>query len=68
MIRARGQFDNRRYWGIEMNEARQLYLGTYSHIDSIDQIITNCHMKYRCWNYRNSPMIYAMNLAVVVAF
>ena len=43
--RERGQFYNRRYWGIEMNEARQLYLGTYSRIDFIDNLIKNCHMK-----------------------
>ena len=29
MIRERWGFDNRRYCGIEMNEVRQLYLGTY---------------------------------------
>ena len=29
IIRTRGQFDNRRYWRIEMNEAHQIYLGTY---------------------------------------
>ena len=45
--RERGHFDNRRYWGIEMNEARQLYLGTYSRIDSIDHLVKNCRMEYR---------------------
>ena len=39
MIWARGQFDNRRYWVIEIDEARQIYLGTYSRIESIDHII-----------------------------
>ena len=39
MIRARGQFDKRRYFGIEMNEAHQFYLGIYSRIDSIDHLI-----------------------------
>ena len=51
IIRTRGQCDNMRYWGIEMNEARQLYIGTYSHIDFIDHIIKNCRMKCRCWKY-----------------
>ena len=68
MIRAIGKFGNRRYWVIHMHEARQLYLGTYSHIDSIDHLITNFHMKYRCWEYWYSPMIYAMSLAVVVDY
>ena len=51
-----------------MNEVRQLYLGTYSRIDSIDHLIKNCRMKYRCWKYLHSPMIHAMYLAVVVAY
>ena len=57
-----------RYRGIDMNEVRQLYLGTYSRIDSIDHFIKNCSMKYRCWKYWNSPNIHAMYLAVVVAY
>ena len=68
MIRERGKFDNRRYQGIDMNEACQLYLVTYSHIESIDNLITNCHMKYRCWKYWHSPMIHAMSLALVLDY
>ena len=45
ILRARGKFYHRRYCGIEMNKVSQLYLVTYSHIDSIDHLITNCHMK-----------------------
>ena len=68
MIRTRGNFDNRRYWGIDMNEAHQIYLGTYSRIDSIDHFIKNCRMKYRCWKYWNSPMINAMSRELIVAY
>ena len=50
-----------------MNEARQLYLGTYSHIDSIDHLIKNCRMKYRCWKYWHSPMIHSISIAVFLA-
>ena len=39
MIRERGNFYNRMYWEIDMNEVRQLYLGAYSCIDSIDHLI-----------------------------
>ena len=67
IIRSRGQFDNRRYWGIDMNEARQLYLGTYSVIDSVDPLIKNCHRKYMCWKYLYLPMLHAMSLALFVA-
>ena len=66
MIRARGQFDNIRYWGIETNKAHGLYLGTYSHIDYIDHIIKNCRMKYRYWKNWHSPMIQDISLAVIV--
>ena len=68
MIRARGQFGNSRYCGIEINKASQLNLFAYSRIYSIDHLIKNCRMKYRCWKYLHSPMIHAMYLAVVVAY
>ena len=68
IIRERGKFDNRSYQGIEMNEACQLYLGNYSHIDSIDHLIKKIRMKYRCWKYWYSPMIHTMYLALVVAY
>ena len=41
MSRERGKFDNTRCWGIDMNEVRQLYLGNYLFIDSIDHLIKN---------------------------
>ena len=68
MIRSRGKGDNKRYWGIEMNEARNLYLGSYSRIDSIDHMIKNCNMKYRTWKYWHSPMLHAMAFAVLTAY
>ena len=49
--RERGVFESKRTWGIEMNAARELYLGTYSRIDSIDHLIKNCRLKYRSWKY-----------------
>ena len=57
-----------RYRGIDMNEVRQLYLGTYSRIDSIDHLIKNLSMEYRCCKYWQSPIIHSMYLAVVVAY
>ena len=68
MIKARGQFFNRRHWVIDMNKTRQLYLGTYSRIDSIDNLIKNFRMKYRCWKYWHSPMIHTTSLVVVVDY
>ena len=66
MIRARGQFDNRRYWGIDMIKARQNYLVNYSCINSIDHLIKNFRMKCRCWKYWHSSMIHEMSLGVDV--
>ena len=43
--RGRGQFKQR--WGIEMNESRQLYLGSYFKMDSVDHYLENCDMFYR---------------------
>ena len=67
MIRSIRIFDNMRYWGIDLNKAHQLYIGTYSRIDSIYNLIKNCRMKYRCWKYWQSSMLHDMYLAVVVA-
>jgi hypothetical protein len=64
----RGRGDNKRYWGIEMNEARKLYLGTYSRIDSIDHLVKNTNLFYRSWKYWHSPMLHGKALAVVTAW
>jgi hypothetical protein len=66
--RERGRKENKRFWGIEMNDARELYLGTYSRIDSIDHLIKNASMFYRSWKYWHSPMLHGKSLAVVVAY
>ena len=51
-----------------MNAGRALYLGTYSIIDSIDHPIKNCRLKYRIWKYWHSPMLHAMELAIVITY
>jgi hypothetical protein len=43
----RGRGQGKRQWGIEMNEARELYLHTYGTIDRMDHLIQNCCMSYR---------------------
>jgi hypothetical protein len=66
--RERGRGDNKRHWGIEMNHARSLYLGSYFRIDCIDHLIQNARIFYRSWKYWHSPVLHAKGLAVVVAF
>ena len=64
----KGRGENKRRWGIEMNDARDLYLRSYFKIDSIDHLIQNCKMSYRSWKYWHSPMLHAKGLATVVAY
>jgi hypothetical protein len=64
----RGQGASKRKWGIEMNEARQLYLKTYGRIDTIDSLIGHCHIYYRSWKYWHSAKNHGMSLAIVVAY
>ena len=64
----RGQFDNRRYWGIYIYEVRQLHLIRYSLIDYIDYLIISFYTKYRFWKYWNLTMIHVMSLEVFFAY
>ena len=68
MIRERGQFDNKKYWVIETYKSHQLYLHTYSCIDSIDHHIKIFRVKYMLWKYWNSPMLHTMSPVVVVDY
>jgi hypothetical protein len=45
----RGQ--QKRTWGIEMNEARENYLKNYSAVDKIDQMILGGDLSYRSWRW-----------------
>ena len=51
-----------------MNQARDLYLGTYSRINFIDNLVKDCHLKYQSWKYWHSPMLHATVLAIVIAY
>jgi hypothetical protein len=48
-IRERGRKSFKRYWGIEMNNARRLYLSTYGMIDRADHLLKNASIYYRAW-------------------
>jgi hypothetical protein len=64
--RVRGKSES--YWGIEMNDARNSYLSTYSRIDSIDHLVKHANWIYYSWKYWHSPILQRNALAVVVAF
>ena len=66
--RVRGRGSNRCPFVIEQNFARQLYLKTYSWIDSIDHLIKSANIKYRSWKYWHSAVNHAKGLALTVAY
>lgn len=66
--KARGRGRMKRQWGIEMNEARRLYLSSYNVIDRLDHLVQSCRMGYRTWKYWHAGMTHAKAIAVVVAY
>ena len=66
--RTRGRKQNKRYYVIEQNLSRLLYLKTYSRIDSIDHMIKNANLKYRTWKYWHAPVNHAKGLALATAY
>ena len=66
--RSRGRKDKKRVYVIEQNIARQLYLKSYSRIDSIDHLIKNCNLGYLSWKYWHSAATHGKALAITVAY
>ncbi len=67
-IRERGRGENKRYWVIEMNHARRLYLSLYHAIDVIDHLIKNLRLFYISWKYWHSAKNHGFNWSVKVAY
>lgn len=67
-VKGRGRGATRRIWGIEQNEARQVYLGTYHGVDNIDHMIKIAKIRYICWKYWHAPVNHCMSIAVIAAF
>eukprot|EP00957_Ditylum_brightwellii_P050876 3858523-Ditylum_brightwellii.AAC.1 len=68
MMRSRGRGDNKRYWGIEVNEAQQFYLKTYGVINTIDNYLKDIRLGYICWKYWHSSILHGIALATLVAY
>jgi hypothetical protein len=66
--RHRGQGEFKRWWGIEMNHARELYLKTYGIIDTLDKYISNANIGYRSWKYWHAAMNHGKAMALAVAY
>jgi hypothetical protein len=45
----KGRRLQQRTWGIEMNEAQEIYLKNYSAVDKIDQMLLQWDLAYRSW-------------------
>jgi hypothetical protein len=70
-IKERGREANgtpKQSWGIEMNNARELYLKTYGAVDSLDLMIKRCRIGYQSFKYWHSPKNHALAMAVCVAY
>jgi len=49
--RNKGKGNQKRTWGIEMNEARETYLKNYSAVDKIDQMLLGWDVTYKSWRW-----------------
>jgi hypothetical protein len=58
----------KRYWGIQMNDARELYLKMYGINDTIDKYISNTNIGYRSWKYWHTAMNHAKVMGLAVAY
>lgn len=64
----RGVGIQKRKWGVESNNKRGLYLGSYYKIDSTDASMSRCDIQYRSWKFWHSAMNHGLALAVVTAY
>ena len=67
-VKTRGKGNKKRSWVIEMNEARQFYLGSYGQIDTIDAAIKKCNIFYVTWKYWHAAKNHALALSIVMAY
>ncbi len=65
-IKGRGQ--QKRTWGIEMNEAQETYLKNYSAVDKIDQMLLGWDLTYRSWRWWHAPTSHAKATAMSMAY
>jgi hypothetical protein len=64
----KGRGNQKRTWGIEMNEARETYLKTYSAIDKIDQMLFGWDVKHKSWRWWHAPMRHVKAIAISMAY
>jgi hypothetical protein len=65
---SKGRGQQKRTWGIEMNEAQETYLKNYSAIDKIDQMLLGWDLSYRSWRWWHAPTRHAKAFAMSMAY
>ena len=66
--RGRKKDGSKRVYGIEQNEARELYLGHYYGLDNADHMIKNAGNRYITWKYWHAPYLHAQSLGIIAAY
>ena len=64
----KGKGNQKRTWGIEMNEARETYLKNYSAVDKIDQMLLGWDVTYKSWRWWHAPTRHAKAIAMSMAY
>jgi hypothetical protein len=64
---SKGRGQQKRTWGIEMNEARETNLKNYSAADKIDQMLLGWDLTYRSWRWWHAPTRHAKAIAMSMA-
>jgi hypothetical protein len=63
----RGHVEHKTYWGVKINDARELHLTMYGIIDMLDKYISNASIGYRSWKYWHTAMNHVKVMGLVVA-
>ena len=66
--RERGRGATKRFWAIEMNEGREIYLKTYSAVDKVDQMLKEWEIFYICWKWWHAPMRHGKAIGYCMAY
>jgi hypothetical protein len=65
---SKGRGQQKRTWGIEMNEAQETYLKNYSAVDKIDQMLLEWALTHRSWRWWNAPTRHAKAITMSMAY
>eukprot|EP00536_Pseudo-nitzschia_multiseries_P014798 jgi/Psemu1/40172/gm1.40172_g len=64
----RGSGNDKRFWAIETNHARELYLQAYGKLDQIDSSISRVNISYKSWKYYHSAVNHTKALSIATAY